>query len=119
MPVGGEAHEKFAFLELFDSAQEDPSTLTARKLDWESFLATQCDKAIAIVQCMAEGGTLTSLAAQLGIHPTTVAYHKERLSRAIKEFMGEDVLALAIKQPEWRNNLVAAREKHSARSCAG
>jgi hypothetical protein len=42
----------------------------------------------------------------------TIGYHKERLARSIKEFMGEDVLALVVKEPEWKSQLIAMREKH-------
>jgi DNA-binding NarL/FixJ family response regulator len=113
IPVADETHEEFAFAEMFESDQDDPSTLTARKLDWQSFMATQGDRAKAVIECMAEGRSLKSAADKLRLSPATMLYHKERLAKSIKEFMGEDVLAQAVKLPAWKTNLVAMREKHT------
>jgi hypothetical protein len=35
------------------------------------------------------------------------------LPRAIKELMGDNVLAMVIKQSEWKSNLMAMTEKHT------
>jgi DNA-binding NarL/FixJ family response regulator len=116
IPVPDETNEEFAFQELFESEQEDPSQTAARKIDWEVFMSRQTDKARAIIQCVAEGGSLKSLAAKFQLSQSTILYHKERLAKSIKEFMGEDVLALVVKQPEWKSNLRAMREKHTVRA---
>jgi DNA-binding NarL/FixJ family response regulator len=116
IPVADETNEEFAFQELFESEQEDPSRLAARKLDWEAFLAHQGDRARAVIKCVAEGKPLNSLAKQLHLSQATILYHKERLAKSIKEFMGSDVLALVVKQPEWKSNLMAMREKHTVRA---
>jgi hypothetical protein len=116
IPVADETNEEFQFVELFESEQEDPSQIAARKIDWEVFLSSQSDKAKAIIQCVAEGGTLKSVAVRFRLSQATILYHKERLAKSIKDFMGEDVIALVVKQPEWKSNLTAMREKHTVRA---
>jgi DNA-directed RNA polymerase specialized sigma24 family protein len=116
IPVADETNEEFQFVEFFESDQEDPARLAARKLDWESFMAKQSDKAKAIIRCVAEGGSLTAVAKQFRLSLSTVQYHKERLAKSIKEFMGEDVLALVVKEPEWKSHLMVTRERHCVRA---
>ena len=111
-PVAEETNEEFQFQELFENAQEDPSRLAARKLDWEAFLSKQCDRSKAIIQAIAEGRTMKSVAKKLRLSLSTVLYHKNRLALAIREFMGDDVLALVVQQPGWKTNLIAMRQKH-------
>ena len=112
IPVADESNEEFQFVELFEADQEDPSQKAARKLDWEVFMSGQSDKARAIIQCVAEGGSLKSLAVRFHLSQATIGYHKERLAQAIREFMGVDILALVVKQPEWKSQLIAMRERH-------
>ena len=113
LTVADETNEEFQFQELFENAQEDPSRLAARKLDWEALLAKQCDRSKAIIQAIAEGRTMKSVAKKLCLSLSTVLYHKNRLAQSIREFMGEDVLALVVEQPEWKANLIAMRQKHT------
>ena len=112
MPTADET-EEYAFQELFEIEQEDPSQSAARKLDWEMFMSMQTDRARAILICMAEGSSLDSVAVHFHVEPSAIYEQKNRLAKSIKDFMGEDVLALVIKQPEWKSNLRAMREKHT------
>ena len=111
LPDVGEAD----FLEMFESEPEDPSCLAARKLDWAAFLATVEDRARTILLCVAEGGRLRSVAIRWGVSDSTQGY-KRKLAAAIREFMGADVLTLIVKQPAWKNNLVALRERQVGRA---
>ena len=104
--------EEYAFQELFEIEQEDPSQSAARKLDWEMFMSMQTDRAKAILISIAEGNSIQSVAVTFHVEPSAIYEQKNRLGKSIKEFMGEDVLALVIKQPEWKSNLRAMREKH-------
>jgi hypothetical protein len=52
----------------------------------------------------------------LHLSQATLVYHKARLAKSIKDFMGADVLALVVKQPEWKNNLRAMRKKHTVKA---
>ena len=104
------------FLELFESEPEDPSCTAARKLDWAAFLATVEDRARAVLLCVAEGGSLRSVAIRWGVSDSTMQGYKRKLAQAVKEFMGTDVLTLVVKQPAWRSNLVAMRERQVGRA---
>ena len=42
--------------------------------------------------------------------------YKRKLAQAVKEFMGTDVLTLVVKQPAWKSNLVAMRERQVGRA---
>ncbi len=95
------------FLELFESEQQDPSCTAARKLDWAEFLNTVEDRARAVLLCVAEGGSLRSVAIRWGVSDSTMQNYKQKLAQAVKEFMGTDVLTLVVKQPAWKSNLVA------------
>ena len=104
------------FLDLFESEPEDPSCLAARKLDWAAFLATVEERARAILLCVAEGGSLRSVAIRWGVSDSTMQGYKRKLAAAIREFMGADVLTLIVKQPAWKSNLVALRERQVGRA---
>ena len=104
------------FLELFESEQQDPSCTAARKLDWAAFLATVEDRARAVLLCVAEGGSLRSVAIRWGVSDSTMQGYKWNLAQAVKEFMGTDVLTLVVKQPAWKSNLVAMRERQVGRA---
>ena len=104
------------FLELFESEQQDPSCTAARKLDWAAFLATVEDRARAVLLCVAEGGSLRSVAIRWGVSDSTMQGYKRKLAQAVKEFMGTDVLTLVVKQPAWKSNLVAMRERQVGRA---
>jgi len=45
--------------------------------------------------------------------------YKRKLAQAVKEFMGEDVLALVAQVPAWKSNLVALRERQVGRAFQG
>ena len=49
---------------------------------------------------------------QVPLTAGNIAYYTLHHAQSIKKFMGEDVLALVMKQPEWKSNLRAMREKH-------
>ena len=70
------------FLELFEHEQEDPSCLAARKLDWQAFMATVEDRARAILLCVAQGGSLRSVAIRFGVSDSTMQIYKRKLAGA-------------------------------------
>ena len=75
MPDVGEAD----FIELFESEPEDPSCTAARKLDWAAFLTTVEDRAQAVLLCVAEGGSLRSVAIRWGVSDSTMQNYKSKL----------------------------------------
>ena len=79
-------------------------------------MASVEDRARAILLCVAEGGSLRSVAIRWGVSDSTMQGYKRKLAQAVKEFMGEDVLALVAQVPAWKSNLVAMRERQVGRA---
>jgi hypothetical protein len=83
-------------------------------MDWETFMAMQdeCDR--AILRCAAEGEAIGQVGKRFGVSPTTVRNRKRQLAIAVREFMGENILAEAGRQPQWKEQLMARRQKLSS-----
>jgi hypothetical protein len=45
-----------------------------------------------------------------------IQLEKKKLTSALAEFMGADILAEVNRQPMWRNNLMAGRERQACRA---
>jgi len=107
--------DSFTLHHAFTDPTEDPATKAARKMDWETFMAMQdeCDR--AILRCAAEGEAIGHVGKRFGISPTTVRNRTRRIAIAVREFMGENILAESIRKPAWRDGITAAREKHACR----
>ncbi len=103
--------EIYAFHDVLAADQEDPATQAARKLDWDAFLAGLSDDDKAIINCLVEGKPLAVLARATGINSSTFQYHKERLAKAVADFMGVDILVQVQRQPQWKDSLDATRER--------
>jgi hypothetical protein len=101
----------FSLHHAFTDPSEDPATTAARNMDWETFMAMQdeCDK--AILRSAAEGEAIDHVGKRFGVSPTTVRNRKRQLAIAVREFMGENILAEAGRQPQWREQLIARRQK--------
>ena len=91
--------------------EEDPGTKAARKMDYDSFMATLSARDQAIINCLVEGKPLASLARRRHLNNSTLLYHKERLASKIQDFMGSDILVDIQRQPKWRNDLAANKER--------
>ncbi len=112
-----EVHESdpdsFTLHHAFADQGEDPATTAARKMDWETFVATQdeCDR--AILRFAAEGEPIGHVRKQFGLSASTIKNRKKQLAIAVREFMGENILAEAGRQPLWKEQLMARRQKLS------
>lgn len=106
--------DSFTLHHAFADSSEDPATTAARKMDWEAFIATQdeCDR--AILKCAAEGNALCQIGNRFGLSASTVQSRKKQLAVAVREFMGEHILAEAGRQPRWKEQLIARRQKVSS-----
>jgi DNA-binding CsgD family transcriptional regulator len=87
----------------------------ARKLDYDSFMATLSARDRGIINCLAEGKSLASLARKRHLNNSTLLYHKERLAVKIQDFMGSDILIQIRRKPNWKDSLDATREKMACR----
>jgi hypothetical protein len=103
--------EIFTFNDVLSRDEEDPSTKAARKMDWESFMASLSARDQAIIQFMIEGRNGPAIARKLGLCPSTITNSKKNLALKIQEFMGCAILVDIQRSPRWKQDLEASREK--------
>lgn len=103
--------EIFTFNDVLSNDQEDPGTKAARKMDWESLLASLSLRDQAIIQFMIEGTSGTAMARKLKVCPSTIRNSKKNLAVKIQDFMGYKILVDIQRQPKWRNDLAANKER--------
>jgi DNA-binding NarL/FixJ family response regulator len=84
-------------------------------MDWDSFLAGLSARDQAIINCLAEGKPLASLARRRHLNTSTLRYHRERLAVKIQEYMGADILVQIRRKPNWKDSLDASRERLACR----
>ena len=107
--------EPLALHDVLSRDEEDPATKAARKMDWDSFLAGLSARDQAIINCLAEGKPLASLARRRHLNTSTLRYHRERLAVKIQEYMGADILVQIRRKPNWKDSLDASRERLACR----
>jgi len=107
--------EPLVLHDVLSNDQEDPATKAARRVDWDSFMASLSARDQAIIHCLVEGKPLASLARRRHLNAPTVRYHKERLALKIQDFMGSDILIQIRRKPNWKDSLDASRERLACR----
>jgi hypothetical protein len=107
--------EIFELHDVLASNEEDPATKACRKMDWDSFMGGLSDRDKAIIHCIVEGEPLASLARKRHLNNSTLMYHKERLAKAIAEYMGCEILIDIQRRPGWKNNINCTRERLACR----
>jgi hypothetical protein len=109
-----EHDDSFTLHHAFTDPTEDPATTAARKMDWEMFMAMQdeCDR--AILRCAAEGEAIGPVGRRFGLGATSIQNRKRQLAIAVREFMGENIMAEAGRQPQWKEQLMTRRQKFQA-----
>jgi len=116
-PLGfDEAGDSVTLADVFANEQEDPSMLAARRLDWEIFLAGQTRRGLTLLTVVAKGSTFRDVARLLGLSDSGVQEEKRKVAQALKDYMGANVLSESTRQPAWRNNLMAGRERQACRA---
>jgi len=108
--------ESLTLADVFDNNQDDPSMLAARNLDWERFYGRQTHRGQKLLAVVAEGSTLRHGARLLGLSDSGIQLEKKKLALALQEFMGAKILSEIGRQPLWRNNIMAGRERQACRA---
>jgi hypothetical protein len=101
---------------LADDRKDDPSMLAARNLDWETFIGKQTRRGKRLLAVVAEGSTLRHGARLLGLSDSGIQLEKKKLAVALQEFMGANILSESTKEPRWRDNIMAGRERQACRA---
>ena len=103
--------EIFELHDVLSRDEEDPGTKAARKMDWQSFLASCSARDQAIIQFLIEGNTGSAMARKLGVCTSTINHSKKHLAVKILEFMGCNILVEIQRSPRWKQDLETTREK--------
>jgi hypothetical protein len=101
--------------ELLSNTGDDPSMQAARNLDWEEFLGGADKKHRLMLGDLVDGnGAAKSLKKKKLSYPE-IARLKGELAFNLKEHMGQEILADALRPPAWRASLMVERERAACR----
>src|SRR5260370_6105177 len=116
-PIAGEADsdDVMCMHDVLAARSADPGQEAARRLDWAPLIGSLDAKAREVLLCLVEGRELTTLVPKLKRSRSALGSDKQRLARLTIEYLGADVLTEVQRSPQWRDNLVAAREKLACR----
>jgi hypothetical protein len=110
-----ETMEEIPLGDMLAAHGDDPSTSATRLLDWDGFLDSHNPRYRSIVQDLAVGKNSMDSARETGASYFTVRQLRERLALELREYMGEEAIADAMKIPAWRGNIQADHEKAACR----
>ena len=88
---------------------DDPAQKAARKLDWEAFIQSLDTRTETLLQWLAEGRTLSTLAEQWKVSMSRMVQIKTSLVAKMREYFGDDIWKVLAEQPQWKVNLMATR----------
>jgi hypothetical protein len=116
-PIAGEAESDdiMCLHDVLASHSADPSQEAAKRLDWSPLVASLDATARKILKCLVEGVELTTLVPKLKRSRSALQTDKHTLARLAIEHLGADILVEVQRLPQWRDNLVASREKMACR----
>jgi hypothetical protein len=116
-PIAGEAEgdDMMCLHDVLAAHSADPSQEAAKRLDWKPLVDSLDAPARAVLLCLVEGGELTTLVSKLKRSRSALQTDKEKLARMAIEHLGADILKEVQRLPQWRDNLVASREKMACR----
>lgn len=93
------------------SKSEDIAAKVLRQIDWDAFLETLDARKRRIVEEMMLGFGTGEIARLLSISAPRVVQIKSEISKKIKEFMGDSILADAGRESVWERDIRCIREK--------
>ena len=110
-----ESGEGIALEDLLADSADDPAEAACRNLDWEQFLTGLDDLSRRMVVAFARGETMRTLKMDSGLSDSGMSGRKRRLAGEMKGALGADCLADAGREPAWRADVDALREKDACR----
>ena len=114
-PESGAGDGSASLLDLLASDTEDPAQAAARNLDWEQFLSGLDGLSRRMIVAFAQGDTMRDLKDEAGMSDSGMSGRKRKLVAEMKEVLGPDCLADAGREPAWRSEITAQREKDACR----
>ena len=110
-----ETMEAIRLGEFLSCSQDDPSTRACRNIDWDEFIDSHDYRYGVLLKDMAEGKDVLSRAKEWGKKYSRVRALKEKMEAELREFMGAEAVADALRRPAWVGDLHAERERAACR----
>ena len=115
-PIVGEAEgDDLCLHDVLAAGNADPSQEAAKRLDWKPLVDSLDATARKILHCLMAGEYLTTLVPKLKRSRSSLQNDKMGLARLAIEHLGADILTEVQRLPQWRDNIVAGREKMACR----
>ena len=115
-PIAGEADgDDLCLHDVLAAGNADPSQEAAKRLDWKPLVDSLDATARKILHCLMAGEDLTTLVPKLKRSRSSLQNDKMGLARLAIEHLGADILTEVQRLPQWRDNIVAGREKMACR----
>ena len=110
-----ETMEAIRLGEFLACSQDDPASRAGRNIDWDEFIDTHDYRYGVLLKDMAEGKDVLSRAREWGKKYSQVRVLKERMESDLREHMGLEAVADAVRRPVWFGDLHAERERAACR----
>ena len=110
-----ETMEAIRLGEFLACSQDDPSTRACRNIDWDEFIDSHDYRYGVLLKDMAEGRDVLSRSRQWGQKYSQVRVLKEKMESELREYMGAEAVADAMRKPVWFGDLHAERERAACR----
>jgi hypothetical protein len=110
-----ESGEGSTLADLLADEADDPAEAACRNLDWGQFLEGLDGLSRRMIVAFARGETMRGLKEEAGLSDSGMSGRKRRLIGEMKEALGPDCLADAGREPAWRADVEAQREKDACR----
>jgi len=115
-PIAGEAEgDDLCLHDVLAGHGADPAAEAAKRLDWQALVGSLDTLARKVLDCLLAGEDLTTLVPKLRRCRSSIQTDKMRLAELVREHLGADILTEVQRLPQWRDNLVASRERLACR----
>ena len=110
-----ETMEAIRLGEFLACSQDDPAVKAGRNIDWDEFINSHDYRYGVLLKDMAEGKDVLARSKEWGVKYYQVRILKEKMETALREHMGPDAVADAMRRPAWVGDLHAERERSACK----
>ena len=116
-PIAGETEgDDLCLHDVLEGHSPDLTVEAAKRLDWQILIVSLDPMAREVLLCVAQGADLTNLVPKLQRCRSSLQSDKMCLAELVREHLGADILTEVQRLPQWRDNLVASRERLACRN---
>jgi hypothetical protein len=110
-----ETMESIHLGDLLTCSQDDPSMQAGRNLDWQEFIDSHDYRYGILLKDIAEGKTVMDRAKESRQRYSQVRCLKNRMSNELREYLGDEAVADAVRAPRWKADIQVGRDKAACR----